>query len=117
MLISIGVILGYIVYLVVSVFTGEIIDNGLWLLSFYSVTLEDKLIERFNWHDRKSVQSRKTIIKTMSHHSASEIRHAQEHEHHAEFGLGNDMVTSDSEAGHSYDHERPSNLYNTDINH
>lgn len=111
-------ILGYVVYLIVAVFTGDVIDNSLWLLSFYVPSWEDAIIARFNLHDRKSVQSRKTFKSVQS--SSASYLHSGHHEdsgHHAIFDLGSDMMRKDSEIDHNaamHDHDRPSNLYATD---
>ena len=118
-IVVVGVLLGYVVFFIIAAFTGQYIDNMLWLLAFYAPSFEKNLIERFNWQDRKSVQSRRSLMSAFRSGSQRQSTESNQHnDQSAVFGLGNETTgESPSEAYptvYNYDSgDRRSDFYST----
>lgn len=89
--------MGYVVYLTVSLATGELFDNALIFLRRMFPDLEDSFVNTFRLHERQSALSKQNpslISKAMSSKVDDDIHDDQ----HALFGLGTDMVSKSSNA-------------------
>ena len=84
------------------------IDNILWFLSFYAPGIENQLIERFKWHERKSVQSRRSMIS--SPHDTENTNAG------TVFGFGNDLHAHlQDDQYYEEHHHRPTDMFRTDL--
>ncbi len=93
--------MGYIVYLTVSLATGELVDNALIFLRRTFPQLEESFVQTFKLHERQSALSKQNPSIISKAISAARSSHNPSHDdssedQHALFGLGNDMVSKSS---------------------
>ena len=93
--------MGYVVYLTVSLATGELLDNTLIFLRRMFPQFEEAFVQTFKLHERQSALSKQNpsiISKAISAaRSSQNVNHDNGgDDNHALFGLGTDMVSKTS---------------------
>jgi hypothetical protein len=85
--------MGYIVYLIVSLFTGELADDTTMLLRLYFPSFEDRFIALFKLEHRQSALSKQNL-RALNGSFLPESQNSYAEDQHALFGLGTDMVNN-----------------------